>query len=413
MRPIFTLPHVRAIAVIVIGLFGIGALVAENPSVVRAATQLISNTCSTAATCYQWTNTGTGAAIRGAADGASGVVGATSASSGGKAGVFGSDLTNNSSIATNDGVHGITNFGSGVVGDNNGTHGIGVNGNSASGSGVFGFSTNYIGVFALSGGADQGLYAQNTGTGIGVEAVSATNNAVYASADGSLPAVRVIGDGSGDGIDISINGIPGGPGQAIYGYNSASGGRGTDFTGQYIGIIGRAPASTGAYPLVLTDTSANDVFQVDGVGDVAYHGTLTSFVRTADSRTAHAYGSKTTSPTVEDNGTAQLVNGSAIVMLDPTFASMMDPRTVYHVMLTPDGDTRGLYVASKSARYFVVREVQGGHATLSFDYHIYGAEMGSVGMRASIVNPAMEGPRARLTPREAPHIAKAVSPWHH
>lgn len=50
-------------------------------------------------------------------------------------------------------------------------------------------------------------------------------------------------------------------------------------------------------------------------------------------------------------------------------------------MLTPDGDTKGLYVASKSPTQFVVREVQGGRGSLDFDYHIYASHAGSAGVR--------------------------------
>lgn len=35
----------------------------------------------------------------------------------------------------------------------------------------------------------------------------------------------------------------------------------------------------------------------------------------------------------------------ARVSLDPAFAQTIDQRMPYHVLLTPDGDTRGLLVA--------------------------------------------------------------------
>jgi hypothetical protein len=49
----------------------------------------------------------------------------------------------------------------------------------------------------------------------------------------------------------------------------------------------------------------------------------------------------------------------------------IDPRFGYQVFLTPDGDTRGLYVANKYTGGFTVREVQGGRGNFNFDYHVY------------------------------------------
>jgi hypothetical protein len=73
-------------------------------------------------------------------------------------------------------------------------------------------------------------------------------------------------------------------------------------------------------------------------------------------------------------------------------------------MLTPDGDTKGLFVASKSPSGFVVREVQGGHATISFDYHIYATSLGQAGQRMTELTPAQSAavmPHAPAVTRNA------------
>jgi hypothetical protein len=80
-----------------------------------------------------------------------------------------------------------------------------------------------------------------------------------------------------------------------------------------------------------------------------------------------------------------LINGVAMVALDAAFAQTIDPRVPYHVMLTPDGDTRGLFVASKGPNGFVVREVQGGRGSLTFDYHIYAPALGHPNDRMAVV----------------------------
>ena len=62
-------------------------------------------------------------------------------------------------------------------------------------------------------------------------------------------------------------------------------------------------------------------------------------------------------PTMEDFGEAQLVDGRAVVHLEPRFASTtIDGNYRYLVFLTPQGDTTGLYVAQKTADAFLVRE---------------------------------------------------------
>jgi hypothetical protein len=42
----------------------------------------------------------------------------------------------------------------------------------------------------------------------------------------------------------------------------------------------------------------------------------------------------------------------------------------YHVFLTPEGDTQGLYVESRSAKSFIVREQQAGTTDITFSYRV-------------------------------------------
>jgi hypothetical protein len=110
-----------------------------------------------------------------------------------------------------------------------------------------------------------------------------------------------------------------------------------------------------------------------------------------------SYAPVSSEPTVEDTGTAQLVRGAAAVRLDPTFAALIDKGTPYRVFLTPDGDTRGLYISARTRAGFVVRETQGGRSTLTFDYRIIAASLGQANQRASVVYPS-ELAHAPLTP---------------
>jgi hypothetical protein len=109
------------------------------------------------------------------------------------------------------------------------------------------------------------------------------------------------------------------------------------------------------------------------------------------------YAAKTSTPTLEDVGTGQLVGGMGRVAIDPVLSAQMDRSTAYHVFLTPDGDTRGLYVASKSPTSFVVRETQGGRGTLAFDYRIVAYVDGQATRRMAFGKQGEPGDPARAT----------------
>jgi hypothetical protein len=162
-------------------------------------------------------------------------------------------------------------------------------------------------------------------------------------------------------------------------------------------VLGRAPSN--GFPLDLTDTAGNTLFFVDGSGNVYYHGSLNTFARTTSGRQVSAFAAQTSAPTVEDVGSAQLINGEATVTLDPAFAASIDAVRPYHVFITPNGDRHGLYVATKSPHSFVVRETQSGRSSIAFGYRIVANAVGLSGKRMAFVSAnAAAAPRAPLTP---------------
>jgi hypothetical protein len=182
--------------------------------------------------------------------------------------------------------------------------------------------------------------------------------------------------------------------RAMYVFATSSGADGADINGGYIGIIGRAPAGSGTYPFVTTDSNGNDLDFMDGDGDFYYAGSLVQFARTRGGGTHVAgYVAQSASRTIEDVGSGRIVNGQGTVMLERGFASSIDLQSAYHVFLTPNGDTRGLYVASKTPGSFTVRETQGGRGTLSFDYRIVASPAGQSTER---VGAAVKDPSATL-----------------
>lgn len=351
---------------------------AEEPSLGALITTV---NCSTTATaCVKGNNSNTGSGVTGTSKKGPGVLGQGTTSYGVKAtsssadGVFGSSTTGTAGVAgttpSNYGVYGYTTSTSG---------GIGVVGSSS--------SSNGIGLYGSASGSGTGSYAYSP-SGYGLEGVTSSGYGLYADAFGTGTGVYVTA-GTGYGvISYSAGHVP------FFGQNTN--GNGLDVQGTYIGLIGRAPAS-GGFPLVLTDPSGNNLFYVDGAGNVNYKGNLNAFARLSGGGTVKSFSAKSTLPTVEDTGTAQLANGSAVVRLDPTFAATIDASDSYRVFVTPNGETHGLFVATKTAKGFIVREAQAGHANVSFDYRIVATALGQNGQRMGTLESSAAAPRAALS----------------
>ncbi len=151
---------------------------------------------------------------------------------------------------------------------------------------------------------------------------------------------------------------------------------GQNCSGLFIQMDGTAGYPILTYEPGSTQTCPNPKypFFVNGAGDILLCGsTSTGEVYQRNSNPASdavAYAAKQTESTVEDFGSAQLVNGSATVPLAADFRETIDADSAYMVFATPHGDSRGLYLASQSHNGFVIRESQGGHSTMAFDYRI-------------------------------------------
>jgi hypothetical protein len=121
-----------------------------------------------------------------------------------------------------------------------------------------------------------------------------------------------------------------------------------------------------------------------------------------------AYGAREAAPEIEDTGEGTLTGGRGEVAFDPAFADSIDPRRSYRVLLTPDGDCKGLYVASKSPGGFTVRELQGGRSSLAFDYRVVATPADESGTRLAAV--ALLPTRGGRGARAAQAPSRALSP---
>jgi hypothetical protein len=291
----------------------------------------------------------------------------------------------------------INTYGVGVKGTTANGLGFGMFGIAANGVGVAGLAANGIGVYGNSTGASgvgvlanneygsTALQATTIKYGIAVDAVSPSGIGIYSASNSGLGAF--LSSSSSIGLEATNNGGVHTPTVDATNYGLGYGGH---FSGGYGGVWGEAPD----YPLVATDQHENTVFDVDGSGDISYTGSLYAYSRLTDGTKIAAYSAKTTSPTVEDTGTAQLAAGNATVRLDPTFARTIDLTASYRVFVTANGDTHGLFVASKTPSGFVVHENQNGRSTVSFDYRIVATALGHTGQRMSVANAAATMPVA-------------------
>jgi hypothetical protein len=247
-----------------------------------------------------------------------------------------------------------------VEGDSTGSTTGGVSGTAAKSDGVHGLTDATNGSAGVTGVSKSGL-----GSGYGVYGKSSNGQGVY-------------------GISSSGNGVEGhttGAAAAVAGYalNTATGGE---------GVIAESNNSADAGVAIYAqgDNSTSELFSsfnkatggscvIDQNANLTCTGTIMGSVERSQHRNSNgqkvlAYGSESTSATLEDFGTARMSGGVANIWFDPAFASTIDRNRPYYVFLTPLGETRGLYVSIKTSNGFQVRETEGGRSRVSFDYRI-------------------------------------------
>jgi len=369
----------------VVVVFGIASITVTDRAAAASLIQNVASAVSCSATgtasCFSATNTSSGIGVYGTSKSGTGLRGLSTSNNGLKA-TSTSGIGVNGQSSSNDGVYGQSTSGpagvfgymangNGVYGSTDGNGGgMGVVGASASGSGVYGSSQSSIGVFGITKGSNGSGVSGQAGGGYGVSGFSSGGTAIYGSDSGSGGLAGAF-HSSGEGVDIFAETI-----------------------GLYVGV----PGGNTYYPLFLVG-GGQSAFYVDGNGDIYYRGNANSVARTRDGLSATAYNTKTTAPTLEDTGTAQLIGGVSTVRLDPLCARTIDASTPYRIFLTPAGDSRGLYVASRSTAGFVIRESQGGRSSLSFDYRIVAAPIGRSREHMALVD--------RDAPRVVPHVQNA------
>jgi hypothetical protein len=397
---------------------------------------VIDPTCTSSLPCIEYDNNGTGPGIRGVSlsgNGSNGItkVNSTSAASG-REGVFGNDMS--TSGIFNSGIRGLSVRGTGVLG--NSTSGLGVSGTSSSNTGVFGSSSSGYGVIGATGSSTffvAGIQGNNNGSTIAVRANGFGGPLFVGNNNGgfdvftvdnagklTLGAGAAISGGVTVGLEEFVTGTPGT--DALFAGTSASSrgvvGEGLEGVAGFgegtapFGVVAFNQASSGGEALAVQDLSGTGVliagfdsssdleFGVADDGTVTAHAYLTGLATSAGPKVT-TYANQSSTPTVEDFGEAQLTVGQTYVSLERTFAAAIDSRSAYMVFITPEGDTRGLYVTQKTPAGFAVRENQGGRSTVAFSYRIVAKPYGSTAARLALVP---QSRRDLAPPHQMPHL---------
>jgi len=318
--------------------------------------------------------------------------------------------------------------------------GYGVRGGSTTGVGVFGATIKPpiggIGVLGSAGngfsnsytqslGYDYaGVWADTNGTGSSGTAVALmatadnANAAILAnnSSDAYALSVTNIGGsassftagGEGDAIDaysnVAGNGVlatTAGNGDGVYGatdsptngYAGVKGEGGLNVSGTSTfnlaaGVWGDTALSSGnIYTENMSSGGSTGLFKTFmaksaggtcgiGGGSMSCTGPIKSLASAGGTRTVETYGVQSSENWMEDAGSGELARGVAEVHIDPAFAETISNDASYHVFITPNGDSKGLYVIAKTPTTFEVRESGGGTSSLSFDYRIMAKRRG-------------------------------------
>ena len=316
----------------------------------------------------------------------------------------------------------------GVWGDSLSTNGIGVAGyeDATSGytNGVFGQSVSpdgngIVGVNnAITGPCNQNFCA----AGIGVRGIA---NGTNGNAYGVLGSTATTGFGAGvlgsadatTGQAFGVFGQSNSPnGNAIFGHAFSTSGFPTAVVGflnsPQGGVAGQFVAHTGAGLILqgLSGPNFNQVFSVDAngnlniSGNLVVTGTKSSTAKLQNGREVALYAVESPENWFEDFGSAELKSGVAWVPFDASFAEATNAAVTYHVFLTPNGDSNGLYVARKTATGFEVREHGGGGSNVAFDYRIVVRRRGYEAIRMAEVQHDV-----KIADASRQHLAEFVS----
>jgi hypothetical protein len=296
---------------------------------------------------------------------------------------------------------------------------VGVSGSSDIGTGVYASSTSGTAVYAISTSGPAGVFEGGSQYDA---AISVLNSANFSP--GAPNPVALIATANG----TESTGVYGsGTLLGVYGTTTTTAGAAVEGTTSdaYAGYFANESASfptVYAYNLTAGGPTSG-IFRVFkaatpagtcgiGDGDFSCTGELKTLATTREgTRTVETYAMQSPENWMEDFGTGTVTGGVGVVQIDPAFADTVTADASYHVFLTPNGDSKGLYVTAKTASGFEVRESGGGGSSVSFDYRIVAKRRGHEAKRLEDVTDRFNAEQAatkRGLPSDPAHGSRGV-----
>jgi hypothetical protein len=142
------------------------------------------------------------------------------------------------------------------------------------------------------------------------------------------------------------------------------------------GVYGRDSSSANGWAGAFVSESGNGVFVSSPLGSVglSISGGSKNAVVATDDGARLLYAEEATEVWFTDYGFGQLVDGVAVVTIDPIFAQTVNLNEPYHVFLQAYGDA-DLYVSNRTATQFEVH-LREGDTTVEFSYRLVGKRLG-------------------------------------
>jgi hypothetical protein len=234
---------------------------------------------------------------------------------------------------------------------------------------------NHAGVKGEAGTGARGVL----GTHAGFPPGSGLLNSVTQAVRGEGGIIGVCGEGR----TVNPDGTPAASGWGVVGKGVTAGVQGGDGRSGGIGVIGISGPSfvSGGltfFPFAARFDGPVRIRTVGGApGSLTVDGSLFVSGSTKASVVPHPDGSQRVMHTVEapeswfeDIGRAQLREGVARVDIDPDFAAVSGLGDDYHVFLTAEGPSNGLYVDDRTSTGFEVREQGEATSEITFSYRI-------------------------------------------
>ena len=261
--------------------------------------------------------------------------------------------------------------------------------------GVYGWATNsstgypkggYFFASSSGTGGPVGIWGEGRASssnytyGIIGEAINSSSGRAVAASFYTPPPYE--GTGGKTGVDISV---PDSSAATTYGIYSLAtnrstgtvyggyfhGAGGATGTGTRYGVYGKASAANGWAGYFSGDVRITDSLVVLGGKSAA--------VKVDNGEYRLLYSQESPEVWFEDFGKGQLLNGKAVIQIDPLFAQTVNTSVEYHVFLTPQDEPLTLAVANKTTASFEVIGPSG--ANIPFSYRIVAKRKGYENIR--------------------------------